>query len=85
MNCLDDNLRICEHCENTQNRGKQRNNTSGQKGVIWNKYSTDWEARITTDYRQIHLGHFNTALDAARAYNDAAIKYFGEFAVLNDL
>ncbi len=40
-------------------------------------------AKITVQYRQIYLGGYRSKEEAALAYNKAAIKYFGEFAVLN--
>ena len=83
LNCLDDNLRICTPNQNAQNRKKQSNNTSGQKGVRWHKRDKKWNVSITTINGCEFLGNFDTKEDAARAYNIAALKYFGEFAVLN--
>jgi hypothetical protein len=84
LNCLDENLRICKHLENTRNRGKNKNNTSGYKGVIWHKPSKKWEAYISDNNgNREHLGLFSTIETAAKAYNTAAVKYHGEFAVLN--
>ena len=81
LNNLDDNLRICTHTDNMKNKKKYKNNTSGFTGVTWHKRDKKWEANIKQEY----LGHFNTKEEAARAYNAAAIKYFGEFAVLNEV
>lgn len=78
------NLRFCSSSENFQNRERQSNNTSGYKGVcqvIRNK----WLATIVVNRKQINLGCFNEILDAAYAYNQAALRHFGEFAVLNEL
>lgn len=77
------NLRNCNKSENATNSPKPSNNTSGYKGVYWNKRASLWMASIKYKYKQIHLGYFKTSIEAARAYNDAAIKYHGEFAKLN--
>lgn len=44
-----------------------------------------YAARLQAEGKKIHLGTFDSEIDAARAYNDAAIKYFGEFASLNQI
>lgn len=77
------NLRIATPSQNRMNRGKQRNNTSGYKGVYWNKDCKKWLASITIVNKQKHLGLFTEIKDAARAYNKAAIDYFGEYAIIN--
>lgn len=76
------NLRVVTHTQNCVNTEIRRNNTSGFKGVRLNK-GQYWAAHIRVNYRQIHLGHFATAEDAARAYDAAAREHFGEFAFLN--
>lgn len=40
---------------------------------------------IGMNNKSIHVGFFDDVIDAARAYNDAAVKYHGEFAKLNQL
>jgi len=85
LNCLDDNLRICKPFQNSQNKKLQNNSTSGWKGVSWQNSVQKWKAEITVNKTHIYLGLFTIAEDAARAYNCSAIKYFGEFAVLNDI
>ena len=77
------NLRICTHTENMWNRGKPINNTSGYKGVHW--YPGKWRATIGVRNECKQLGGFKTALEAAEAYNIAALEYHGEFAYQNDL
>lgn len=83
------NLRACTNSQNLQNRGRNANNTSGYKGVYLvpagqNRVKTPkWAAGITVGGRSIKLGRFLKKKDAARAYNRAARKYFGQFAILN--
>lgn len=74
------NLRVCSASQNQWNRGVQRDNTSGFKGVDWRESHSKWRARIQVFSRMIHLGYFLTAAAAGRAYKAAARKYYGEFA-----
>lgn len=74
------NLRLCTHAQNSQNTPLRRNNTSGFKGVSWNKKGGLFEAYISVSGRRISLGRFPTAEQAAEAYAAAAEKHFGEFA-----
>jgi len=84
LNNCKDNLRGCSHAENMRNRVLIcKSNTSGFKGVCWNKNKLKWHAQIRFETRKIHLGYFLSIIDAAKAYNEAAIKYHGEFARLN--
>lgn len=81
LNNQRDNLRVCTHAENRRNQGKQENNTSGYKGVVWDKGK--WRAEITVNRRKIRLGIFGDPEMAARAYDKAAKQYHGTFAKLN--
>ncbi len=74
------NLRLATKADNGRNRGKQENNTSGYKGVIWDKSRGKWQARIKVAGVMIHLGRFATPELAYAAYCEAAKLYFGEFA-----
>lgn len=65
---------------------KPKNNTSGYKGVSWNKFAKKWSAHIKKDGKKKHLGYFHRAVDAAREYNARAIEIFGEnYAELNKI
>lgn len=78
-----ENLRFCTCSQNFANRGLNANNTSGYKGVAWKEDKKKFRARIVVNYQDIHLGYFNTLIDAARAYDKSAKEHFGEFAKLN--
>ena len=73
------NLRLCTTAENSRNQCVRKNNTSTAKGVSWYKHSGKWRAYIVINYKQKHLGYFDTVAQAEQAYIDAAQKYFGEF------
>jgi hypothetical protein len=77
------NLRQATNAENLHNRGPQSNNTSGYKGVYWNKQAGKWHAQIRAHRKAHFLGHHDTAEAAARAYDEAAVRLHGEFAHLN--
>lgn len=77
------NLRIASNAENKMNRDKQSNNTSGYKGVSFHKKYKKWRAIIGIQGKSIHLGYFSDAVEAAKAYDDSARKYHGEFARTN--
>lgn len=74
-----DNLRIGTRSQNNMNQTKQRHNTSGFKGVMWQKSKSLWVARVGL----VYAGKFKNKEDAARAYDKKAKELFGEFAKLN--
>jgi hypothetical protein len=77
------NLRVATYAENSGNARKWRRPTSSKfKGVSWNRRCQKWIAYIKPG-KPIHLGLFVREDDAARAYDVAALEYFGEFACLN--
>ncbi len=77
------NIRICTRKENAMNRGANCNSTSQFKGVCWVKKVKKWEAKIEINKITKHLGYFLNEIFAANIYDQAAKKYFGEFAYLN--
>lgn len=83
-NCQDSNLRVCTRRQNGMNQHKQRQRTTSRyKGVYWRKDIDRWQAQIKTDDRRVFLGFFDDEIEAARAYDKAAIQHFGQFARLN--
>lgn len=78
------NLRKCSHSENQSNRGKQRNNTSGFKGVYWTGGRRNrWRAELICHRKRFRSGYFFCITKAAKAYDKLAKQYHGEFACLN--
>lgn len=80
------NLRKCNKSQNSMNTKKRE--TSKYKGVYKDKGPgriKRYKAHIHVNKKRICLGIFLTAEEAAIAYNDAALKYHGEFACLNQL
>lgn len=76
------NLREASRPENQRNRGANRNNTTGFKGVRLDKRAkfNRFQARITVDNKVLWLGAYPTAEAAHAAYCEAAARYHGEFA-----
>jgi hypothetical protein len=74
------NLRIATPQQNCFNRRKTRANTSGFKGVCWNRKSRKWQAGIRINGRSMHLGLFETPELAYEAYCSAAKSSYGSFA-----
>lgn len=78
------NLRLATQTQNLQNACIRSNNTSGYKGVTWHEKSNAWHAVIKNNGKVVSLGYYHDPADAARAYNRAALDFFGEFARINE-
>ena len=74
------NLRPATIMSNACNVGKKSSNTSGYKGVYWDKRRQKWCSKINVESRNKHIGYFTTKEEAYRAYCKAAHKYHGDFA-----
>lgn len=79
------NLRIATVRQNSANCRRYKNNSSGYKGVSFDKSTNLWKAYIGGAKSRKHLGSFLTKEDAAKAYNREASILYGEFARLNDV
>lgn len=74
------NLRLATIQQNSFNRGPNRNNKSGYKGVYWGESSHKWYAQIKINGHKRTIGFFEDKREAWMAYADAAAKLHGEFA-----
>lgn len=83
------NLRLVTRSQNKFNLKKYTNNTTGYKGVFRDRrtppLTKEFLAKISVYKKQINLGRYKTAKEAAAVYNEAALKYHGEYACLNKL
>ncbi len=78
-----ENLRLATPAQNMQNRRKRKNTSSQFIGVSFHKNSKVWVVQIVHNGKHIWLGRFDSEIEAAKAYDEAARKYHGEFARLN--
>jgi len=80
------NLRLANVSENRWNQKKSKiKATSKYKGVHWCSRDKKWIATICCKGKRAALGHYETEIEAAQAYNKEALRLHGEFAKLNDL
>lgn len=85
------NLRICTSSQNMCNRTSAKGSSSKYLGVSktttvrGDKTYYYWKAEIRTKRKYLYLGLFKNETDAAKAYNDAAKKHYGEYANLNNI
>jgi hypothetical protein len=82
FNALDnswDNLRLATHSQNKQNLRAHKDNSTGLKGVSFDKSRWLYVAQLQVNGVPIRLGRFANKYDAHKAYCEAALNYFGEF------
>ncbi|MBN2020720.1 MAG: hypothetical protein JW749_10915 [Sedimentisphaerales bacterium] len=77
------NLRLATYSQNNINRPKKANTSSKYRGVCFEKSCQEWGVFIRVNGKQKRIGRFKNEIEAARAYDRAALKYHGEFARLN--
>lgn len=81
LNNCRSNLRLADRSQNRANSPRNRNNTSGAKGV--SPFKDKWKVQITVQGKNLYLGLFSSKEEASRVYNAAALRHFGEHAYLN--
>ena len=77
------NLRCCSRTQNQANRVMRVKKTSKYRGVSFDKYMKKWKVSIKYQGKKIHGGYFDDEYIAGRKYNELAVEYFGDFAILN--
>jgi hypothetical protein len=77
------NLRVVTPAISILNRKFNKNNTSGYRGVAWNKNAKKWIVNIGVNNSNIYLGLYDNQVTAAQIYDLAAKKHFGQEAILN--
>lgn len=85
LDCRRVNLRLATRSQNAANRHREIRSFSRFRGVSPNHRGGKWRATITHQGRRMLLGSFDTEEAAAAAYNEAAVRMFGEFAAPNPL
>lgn len=85
LNNQRNNLRICNPRENGMNKSVWAKSVTRTKGVYFVERSGKFKAYIRANRKVHHLGTYNDMISAARAYDNAAIIFFGDFARLNNL
>jgi len=83
LNNKKSNLRPCTQSQNAKNRSMLKNNTSGLRGVHYDKKRKKWIAQIEKDEKGIYLGGFIDKEDAGRAVDKKSKELYGEFVILN--
>ena len=73
------NLRLCTQFQNKLNSAKPKTNTSGYKGVCWQKRLQKWQTRCVANGKRIHLGYFTDKEEANKVYQEFAKLNHGEF------
>lgn len=74
------NLRLCTNAENCRNSVRPKSNTSGHKGVTWDKRRGCWRAYTSVNRKQIHVGRFKDFAEACAAADAARLHIHGDFA-----
>lgn len=80
-----DNLRVVTITQSNINKDKSPKSNTPYKGVSYDKHIGKYRVRVSIGRKQYFGGYYNDTKEAAKKYNELALKYHGEFAVLNQL
>lgn len=83
LNNCRDNLRVATSSQNAWNVGITRRDSSGFKGVVWEKQTSKWKASIRANDTIVTIGRFESKDEAAWMRDQWTIALHGEFARLN--
>jgi hypothetical protein len=75
------NLRLATKQQNNMNRSKRKE--AKYKGIYKINRPKPWAANLSYNNKTIYIGSFKTDIEAAKAYDEAAKKYYGKYACLN--
>lgn len=78
-----ENLRLCTNSQNAMNKKSNTGSSSKYKGVSWKKRDKRYEVYVRANKKIIYVGSSTDETEAARMYDEAAKRFFGEFARLN--
>lgn len=79
------NLRKATRHQNVINRRSMKNGTSKFKGVHWYKATEKWQSQVQINGKKTHIGFFDSEVEAAKAYNEKAKEFHGNFAFINQV
>ena len=77
-----DNLRLASKSQNAWNAGRNKNNTSGYKGVSYSKKTRKYLAQMQVRGKRIRIGLFNTPQEASSAYIEYSKRLHGSFSYI---
>lgn len=85
LDCRRENMRLATNSKNQANQNKEtsRKTSSKYKGVCFFKRTRKWTAYCAKDKKTHYLGYFASEVEAAEAYDIAAVELHGEFARTN--
>lgn len=72
-----ENCRWADNLTQARNQNKRKDNTSGVRGVYWNKQNKNWRVVISVNKKQVEIGSFKEKDKAVQARKEAELKYWG--------